>query len=117
MSVRFSFVILFFVTHSAFADRGAHDHEFVGDVQAFHEVLSPLWHATANEMRKRNTCNAIPSMQTMASQMKYPSANALVQAIDNLQKTCSDKLTQFDASFVHVHDLFHKVWDESKKKK
>ncbi len=94
------------------ADGDHHKHDFSGDIKAFHDVLSPLWHASAGKQRQKDTCAALPNMINMAGKMKYNSAKQLVESGNNLQRLCSADQKTFDASFSQFHDAFHKVMEE-----
>ncbi len=89
-----------------------HKHDFNQDVDAFHTVLAPLWHAKADAKRQQDTCAALPSMQTMADKMHYPSAAKLSASIVALQKQCGGELSAFNGGFSQLHDAFHLVAKE-----
>lgn len=90
-----------------------HDHHFVADIQSFHDVLSPLWHADVSSKRQADTCAAIPQMRAAAQKMTYAAAPDLVESLNNLQKFCRADPKTFNASFHLVHEAFHRVEKQS----
>jgi hypothetical protein len=87
-------------------------------VNAFHEVLAPLWHAPKGDQRMTDTCAAIAGLQSGAAAVgsaKLANAPALVDAVGGLAAVCSATprdAAKFDAAFAKVHDAFHSLMGE-----
>jgi hypothetical protein len=92
-----------------------------GDAKAFHDVLSPLWHATPSPERTANTCAAAPQMSQIAATMTTSTpanakegyadkATALAAATAKLEKVCATPdRAAFEATFHSLHEAFHGV--------
>jgi hypothetical protein len=107
----------------------AHEHGDLGaSLNAFHEVLAPLWHATKGDARTGSTCDAASDLheRALAVDSGGPPANAadpdgykanakaLVVAVDDLGTECQKSgRPDFDAKFSKVHDAFHAVMASS----
>lgn len=99
----------------------AHEHDFKGPVDEFHELMAPLWHAPAGEARTADTCAAVGDMIAKAEAIgaaEVPEAasdaegwrtngEALVAAAKALDATCKDAPEGFDAGFEALHEAFH----------
>jgi hypothetical protein len=90
-------------------------------VDAFHDLLSPLWHAPAGAARTADTCAAAPALRTGAEAMVAsppakvrsgyaPGTTAVLEALRALDAACStaDK-AGLDEQLGAVHDAFHTV--------
>ena len=99
------------------------------EVVAFHDVMSPLWHADPGEKRQGDTCSAMPSFvsaSTNVASSKSPEGvdaagyqagvEGLVAAVTDLETTCGnpERVGMFDSSFTDVHDAFHALMKASK---
>jgi len=90
---------------------------------AFHDRLSPLWHADAGAKRTDDTCAATDDLLAEAGPMHdgspvaedklqaYSEAvGALKTAIVELGDACKEEgRPNFDAAFTKVHEAFHAV--------
>lgn len=99
----------------------AHEHNFPAEVTAFHDVLSPNWHAEPGDERTEATCRAIGDMHARAVAITEAAAPAgvdaaawseaaagLVSSVDALGVACNAKgRPDFDATFTALHDQFH----------
>lgn len=97
---------------TATADEHGHAHpHFSPDVDAFHSLLAPLWHARPGKARTRNACSSAGEMAKSAADIRSADATALVAAIHRLQSTCKSKPAEVDAAFFDVHEAFHHLID------
>lgn len=103
---------------------GEHKHEFPPNVDAFHDVLKPLWHADAGEKRTADTCAQAKSLSAAAMKIAEgdvpekaaahadawkQASEGLIAAVSDLEMTCGnpERLGMFDDGFKNVHDAFH----------
>lgn len=91
---------------------GEHKHAFAEDVDAFHNVLSPLWHAEDSADRRANTCKAAPELVRLAGAIRSSDASALQQQAVLLQKQCQHSVAGIDDQFAALHDAFHALIGE-----
>lgn len=98
-----------------------HAHDFPADVAAFHDKLSPLWHADARQTRTAETCTATGELDALAANIQKAPAPAgvdaaawstkateLQESITKLSAACGDPArATFDADFEAVHNAFH----------
>lgn len=92
------------------ADRqNEHHHDFAKDVNAFHAVLAPLWHAQPGPERSRNVCAQAAQLASLAAEVRSGDAKALVASVAALQQRCQAKPAEIDAAFFDVHEAFHHV--------
>lgn len=96
---------------SANAD-GNHKHHFAADVKAFHDKLSPLWHAQASPERSQAVCAATPELAKLAGAIKSADASQLRASIELLGKHCSNNAGSIEQPFSAVHDAFHALIGE-----
>lgn len=99
------------LTGAAHAE-GQHKHHFAKDVEAFHSVLSPLWHAPASPERSANTCNAAPELIKLADAIRSADASALKAKAELLQKQCANAPANIETEFSALHDAFHALIGE-----
>ena len=102
------------------ADTGEHG-KLTPELDAFHEVLAPRWHADKGPQRMKDTCGAIADFQGKAAAIKGAAAPAntdaaawtqagtrLDGAVAKLATSCQDKNeAAFETAFGAVHDEFH----------
>lgn len=88
-----------------------HHHDFPKDVDAFHAVLAPIWHARPGKERSRNACANAADMKKLATGIQSSDAAPLVAAIGVLEGKCKGKLADVDAAFFDVHEAFHHLID------
>lgn len=91
---------------------GQHKHHFAKDVEAFHSVLSPLWHAPASPERSANTCKAAPELIKLADAIRSADASTLKTKAELLQKQCANAPTNIETEFGALHDAFHALIGE-----
>jgi hypothetical protein len=90
------------------------------ELNAFHDVLAPRWHADPGEARVTDTCAAQPEMLTKSQAVEAAAppadvdaavwtdaAHKLTAVVEALGQTCAGDRTAFDAAFSSVHDGFH----------
>jgi hypothetical protein len=97
---------------SALADNAGHKHhDFPKDVDAFHALLAPIWHARPGKERSQNACAKAPEMELLAKDIHSADAKPLVASITTLKSKCKGKLADVDAAFFDVHEAFHHLID------
>jgi hypothetical protein len=98
-----------------------HHHELTPELDAFHELLAPLWHADKGEARRSKTCSSMPDFKTKAAAVKGAAAPASVDAaawtgaggeleaaVSGLETACAGAdLAAFEPAFEAVHTKFH----------
>jgi hypothetical protein len=115
---------------SGSGEHAADDHHanLPPEVNAFHELLRPLWHADKGDPRKTDTCAAVPQLtssanaiatsvppQTANADAWTTATNALVAAIRELDAVCkAGDLAAFESAFSKVHDAFHALMKASR---
>ena len=88
-----------------------HHHDFPKDVDAFHALLAPIWHARPGKERSQNACAKAAEMETLARDIQSADAKPLVASITTLKSKCKGKLADVDAAFFDVHEAFHQLID------
>jgi hypothetical protein len=97
---------------AAVADEHGHAHpHFAADVDAFHSLLAPVWHARPGKARTRDACAKAGEMARSAGEIRSADATALVASISRLQTSCKGKPAGIDAAFFDVHEAFHQLID------
>lgn len=94
---------------AAAAQGQRHHHEFAPDVDAFHAVLAPVWHARPGKQRSRDACAKAGRMETLVSEIRSADAAALRDAIAALKTTCKTKPADVDGALHDVHEAFHRL--------
>ena len=99
-----------------------HEHDFPTTVTAYHDQMSPLWHAEAGDARRDNTCAAVGDLIAKAEAIVSgdvpeaaagdadawaEQANGLVAATKELETVCADNPEKFDETFHALHEAFH----------
>jgi hypothetical protein len=93
------------------------------ELDAFHEILAPRWHADPGPQRTKDTCAAIADFKTRAAAVKSAAMPAGAEAaawseagarletsVVALEVECTAggaDQAKFDAAFSAVHDAFH----------
>lgn len=96
----------------AAADEHAHMHSnFAPDIDAFHSLLAPAWHARPGKERTRNACAKAGDLEKSALEIRSTDATPLVAAIARLKSTCQDQPAAVDTAFIDVHEAFHRLLD------
>lgn len=99
----------------------AHPTEMPAEMQAFHDVLAPRWHAALGPQRMKDTCDAIAQFQSAANALGKAtpptsadadtwtrSTRALVASVGELATACQGgNIGPFEATFATVHENFH----------
>lgn len=108
----------------AHAEHKEGDHPTMPDaVAAFHEKLSPLWHAAPGAERTSNTCGEAEVMGMQLEQVATAGApagvdaaawgervTALQAAWTQLGEDCAQHDAEdFEAKFTAAHDAFHRL--------
>lgn len=91
---------------SAIAEEQMHDH-FPRDVDAFHSVLAPLWHARPGKERSRDACAKADELESLAKDIRSADASPLLTSVAALKKTCQSNQADIDAALFGVHEAFH----------
>lgn len=83
-----------------------HHHHFAKDVDAFHAVLAPVWHARPGSERLPNACAKVDELGRLASAIRSTDATKLVASIAAMKAACQGK-GDVDGAFHDVHEAFH----------
>ena len=83
-----------------------HHHHFAKDVDAFHAVLAPVWHARPGPVRLPNACAKVDELGRLASAIRSTDAAKLVTSIATMKTACQSK-GDVDGAFYDVHEAFH----------
>ena len=83
-----------------------HHHHFAKDVDAFHAVLAPVWHARPGPERLPNACAKVDELGRLASDIRSTDATKLVASIGVMKTACQSK-GDVDGAFHDVHVAFH----------
>lgn len=86
-----------------------HHHHFPKDVDAFHGVLAPVWHAAPGKERTRNACIKAEQMESLAKDIRSADASPLLASIATLKKKCQDGKGDVDGALSDVHEAFHRL--------
>lgn len=87
--------------------RGGHHHAFAKDVDAFHAVLAPLWHARPGKERSLQVCAKAKQLEKLAGDIRTSDSQALAAAAGALTKQCQSGPNGIDAALFDVHEAFH----------
>lgn len=90
---------------------GQMHHSFPKDVDGFHSVLAPLWHAPSGQERSRNACAKAGEMERLADNIRSGDAAPLLASVVALQKACRSQAADIDAALSDVHEAFHRLAD------
>lgn len=83
-----------------------HHHHFAKDVDAFHAVLAPVWHARPGPERLPNAFAKADELGRLASDIRSTDATKLVASIAAMKTACQSK-SDVDGTFHDVHEAFH----------
>jgi hypothetical protein len=107
-----TFAALVFFGGVATADEHGHmHHKFASDVDAFHAVLAPVWHARPGPERTQDACAKAGEMARLASEIRSTNASQLVASIPALKAKCESDKGGVDAALYDVHEAFHHLID------
>ena len=90
---------------------GHHRHELANDVDAFHGVLAPIWHARPGPERLQNACAKVDEMARLARDIRSTDASRLNTSIAAMKRVCESKSGDVDGAFYDVHEAFHHLID------
>ncbi|HJW25929.1 MAG TPA: hypothetical protein VJ576_13625 [Rhodocyclaceae bacterium] len=90
-------------------DRHPMHHHFPQDVDAFHSVLAPIWHARPGKERSRNACAKAAEMEGLAKDIRSADAAQLVASVATLKQKCQGGDAEVDAALFDVHEAFHRL--------
>lgn len=85
-----------------------HHHHFAKDVDAFHSVLAPIWHARPGPERLPNACAKVDELGRLANEIRSTNASNLVVSIATMKTACQGK-GDVDGAFYDVHEAFHHI--------
>ncbi len=78
-------------------------------IDAFHEVIAPLWHAPESSERTEQTCAAVPTLEQRAQEIGDAK---LVESIHALAAECAGDRGAVQGKFSSVHDAFHAAMEK-----
>ena len=110
------FTTMFLAVTTAFWGGGAvaeghMHHHFPKDIDAFHALLAPIWHAQPGPARSRNACAKVAEMEAGARDIRSTDATSLVAAIAALKAKCQGPQAEVDVALFDVHEAFHGLID------
>jgi hypothetical protein len=79
-------------------------------IDAFHDVLAPLWHSPESGERTDRTCAAVPTLETRAQDVGDAT---LVETVQALAAECTGDRAAFKPKFAAVHDAFHAAMEKA----
>ncbi|TXG93025.1 MAG: hypothetical protein E6R10_04585 [Rhodocyclaceae bacterium] len=88
-------------------EAGHHHHHFAGDVEAFHSVLAPIWHAPRGQARNRSACRQAGRMAELAQAIHSVDPGKLQASLVGLKDRCRAGKGGIEAALSDVHDEFH----------
>jgi len=86
----------------------AHPH-FAKDIDAFHSVLAPVWHAPQGKQRDLDTCSAAERMATLAKDIRSIDASGLQASVAALKARCGEGAVDIEGPLFEVHEAFHRL--------
>lgn len=98
-------------TGMAIADEHHHPHRFPKDVDAFHAVLAPIWHAPQGSERLQSACAKAGVMESLAKEIRSRDASGLVNSVETLKTKCQGDQAAVERALGNVHDAFHQLID------
>lgn len=94
----------------ATANEPHHAHEgMAADVDAFHAVLAPVWHARPGKARTQNACAKAREMGRLARDIRSRDAKALAASVGQLEAACGKRGGDVDGALFDVHEAFHRL--------
>lgn len=79
------------------------------DIDAFHSLLAPIWHARPGKARLQDACAKAAEMEQLAKGIQSADAAPLVAASTALQTKCKASPADVDAALFDVHEAFHRL--------
>jgi len=105
-------VVAAFLAGSALADEHDHmHHKLSKDIDAFHAVLAPVWHARPGPQRTQDACAKAGEMARLANEIRSKDASQLVASISALKTKCESDKGGVDSALFDVHEAFHHLID------
>ncbi len=96
----------------ALAEEPGHmHHKFAKDIDAFHAVLAPVWHARPGPERTQDACAKAGEMARLATEIRSANASQLIATIPMLKAKCNSDQGGVDAALFDVHEAFHHLID------
>lgn len=89
-------------------------HQFPKDVDAFHGVLAPVWHAAPGKARNRNACRQAGQMERLAKDIRSTDSSGLQAGVAALQKKCQERKGDVEGALFDMHEAFHRLIEPSK---
>ena len=86
-------------------------HQFAKDIEAFHAILAPVWHARPGPERLPNACAKVDELARLASDIRSTDASKLVASIASMKTACQSRQSDVDGAFYDVHEAFHHLLD------
>lgn len=86
-------------------------HHLAKDLDAFHALLAPVWHARPGKARLQDACAKAAEMEKLARAIQSADAASLVAASSALQAKCKTSPADVDAALFDVHEAFHHLID------
>jgi hypothetical protein len=86
-------------------------HHLAPDLDAFHAVLAPAWHAEADARRSPDACAKVGDLEARAKDIRSTDPSALVAAVGAMKLKCQSQPGNVDAAFADVHDAFHRLME------
>ena len=96
---------------AALADGPKHHHHFPKDIDAFHSILAPIWHARPGQERSRDACAKAAEMEKSAKDIRSTDAKMLLASLAALKSRCEATPADIDAALFDVHEAFHGLID------
>lgn len=96
-------------TEMAIADDHHHSHRFSKDVDAFHAVLAPIWHAPQGNERLQSACAKAGEMEGLAKGIRSTDASRLMRSVVTLKTKCQGDPAAVELALGNVHDAFHQL--------
>ena len=106
--------------------KGEHEMHLTPELDAFHAVLAPHWHAAEGPQRMTDTCAAMPQFQSTATAVQAAAtptgadpaiwtagATDLVTRVATLNADCGKSdAAAFKTDFEAVHNAFHHLMEQ-----
>lgn len=97
---------------AAIAENHGHmHHHFPKDIESFHAILAPVWHAPEGKERSSNACAKVAGMAQRAGDIRSADATALLASIVALKSRCDTDPADINAPLSDVHQAFHGLTD------
>lgn len=107
--------------------KSKHEHQFRGELRAYHDVMSPLWHAEPGRERIDRTCREVDTLRTLADAIARSSppagsegdatawteaASRLADRTGRLAEACGPPgREEVEPIFTSVHEAFHEMME------